>query len=158
MRLLVLALAAPLALIGAAYPDKADLPPAAPTADNPISGPVTYRPCRPGRGDDRCIQLYERGVRDSLASWNSSSGAATSETATGGPFQAADQNSAGKPAAATSSTTTTQTGTTGTSTATETGGTSGTSHAGHDMSGSAETKPPADPTGTTQDDTTKPDM
>lgn len=22
-----------------------------------------YPPCRPGRGDDRCIQLYERGVR-----------------------------------------------------------------------------------------------
>lgn len=21
-----------------------------------------YPPCRPGRGDDRCIQLYERGV------------------------------------------------------------------------------------------------
>jgi hypothetical protein len=26
-----------------------------------------YRPCRPGPGDDRCIQLYERGVREALA-------------------------------------------------------------------------------------------
>ncbi|HEX8525690.1 hypothetical protein [Allosphingosinicella sp.] len=25
-----------------------------------------YRPCRPGPGDDRCIQLYERGVRTAI--------------------------------------------------------------------------------------------
>jgi hypothetical protein len=24
---------------------------------------TTYPPCRPGRGDDRCIQMYERAVR-----------------------------------------------------------------------------------------------
>ena len=28
--------------------------------------PRTYRPCRPGRGDDNCIQLYERRVRAAL--------------------------------------------------------------------------------------------
>jgi hypothetical protein len=29
----------------------------------------TYPPCRPGPGDDHCIQLYEPGVRAALASW-----------------------------------------------------------------------------------------
>jgi hypothetical protein len=29
-----------------------------------------YPPCRPGPGDDHCIQLYEPGVRAALASWN----------------------------------------------------------------------------------------
>jgi hypothetical protein len=28
----------------------------------PIEPVTAYPPCRPGRGDDRCIQLYERGV------------------------------------------------------------------------------------------------
>lgn len=28
---------------------------------------ASYRPCRPGPGDDRCIQLYERRVRAALA-------------------------------------------------------------------------------------------
>ena len=36
------------------------------TAPGAIGGPVEqrtgYPPCRPGEGDDRCIQLYERGV------------------------------------------------------------------------------------------------
>jgi predicted Zn-dependent peptidase len=38
---------------------------AAPAAGSPAmqSAPSTYPPCRRGRGDDRCIQLYERGVR-----------------------------------------------------------------------------------------------
>ena len=39
---------------------------AATPAPGAIGGPVDartgYPPCRPGRGDDRCIQLYERGV------------------------------------------------------------------------------------------------
>jgi len=30
---------------------------------------ATYRPCQPGPGDDRCIQLYERGVRSAYAGW-----------------------------------------------------------------------------------------
>jgi hypothetical protein len=33
-----------------------------------------YPACRPGRGDDRCIQLYERGVRERLARWNQPTG------------------------------------------------------------------------------------
>ena len=68
-RLLVLAASAPLLLIGAAYSgDK----PGAVYEDEPGAVeevPVTYRPCRPGPGDDRCIQLYERGVRAAYARW-----------------------------------------------------------------------------------------
>jgi hypothetical protein len=41
-------------------------PAATPAAPGAIGGPIEsqrgYPPCRPGRGDDRCIQLYERGV------------------------------------------------------------------------------------------------
>jgi hypothetical protein len=61
-RFLVLAASAPLLLIGAAYPG--DKPGAMPADDRDYveEAPVTYRPCRPGAGDDRCIQLYERGV------------------------------------------------------------------------------------------------
>ena len=33
-----------------------------------------YPACRPGRGDDRCIQLYERGVRERLARWDRPTG------------------------------------------------------------------------------------
>ena len=33
-----------------------------------------YPACRPGRGDDRCIQLYERGVRAALAEWDEPTG------------------------------------------------------------------------------------
>jgi hypothetical protein len=37
--------------------------------------------CRPGPGDDRCIQLYERGVRTAFAQWS----AGGSENGMGGP-------------------------------------------------------------------------
>jgi len=37
--------------------------------------------CRPGRGDDRCIQLYERGVRAAFAQWS----AGRSQVGMGGP-------------------------------------------------------------------------
>lgn len=50
-----------------------------------------YPACEPGRGDDRCIQLYERGVRQSLAQWK-----ASEDVAMGGPFEPAPD---GKPAA-----------------------------------------------------------
>ena len=33
-----------------------------------------YPACRPGPGDDRCIQLYEPGVQAELASWNQPTG------------------------------------------------------------------------------------
>lgn len=41
-------------------------------ADDAAATPTTagYPPCRPGPGDDNCIQLYEPGVRAALASWN----------------------------------------------------------------------------------------
>lgn len=33
---------------------------------------ASYRACAPGPGDDNCIQLYEPGVREALASWDAS--------------------------------------------------------------------------------------
>ena len=54
-----------------------------------------YPPCDPGPGDDNCIQLYEEGVRDQLASWNRPTGGlldAGATTAMGGPFEAADSS------------------------------------------------------------------
>ncbi|WP_431852394.1 hypothetical protein [Allosphingosinicella sp.] len=53
-----------------------------------------YPPCRPGAGDDRCIQLYEPGVREEVAQWKSGA-----EAAMGGPYQPADAAPTGKPAA-----------------------------------------------------------
>jgi hypothetical protein len=87
MNRVVLAVAAPLLLIGAAYPegDKPEIIP-----DEPLpamtEGPTTYRPCRPGPGDDRCIQLYERGVRAADARWLRARGdEPRTEVAMGGP-------------------------------------------------------------------------
>ncbi len=59
------------------------------TADDPsqwtgMGGPeepAVWPACRPGPGDDRCIQLYERGVREAYAQWTGSG----SETGMGGP-------------------------------------------------------------------------
>ena len=42
--------------------------------------------CSPGPGDDRCIQLYERGVRASYAAWTDRQ----SETGMGGPEEGDD--------------------------------------------------------------------
>ncbi len=73
---LVLVLAAPFALIGAAAPS-ADQP-RGETAVRTSAAPApaaTYPSCRPGPGDDRCIQLYERGVRNSYARWQDRRGA-----------------------------------------------------------------------------------
>ena len=93
-----------------------------------------YPPCSPGPGDDNCIQLYERGVREQLASWNRPTGGlidGASTTAMGGPYEPADQSDAGRTA--------TQTGTTGSTDL---------DHSDHMEN---------DPMGTTQDDTTEPD-
>ncbi len=70
-KVLVLALSAPLLLIGAAYPPDKPGGHAVGYDDREemAEAPVTYRPCRPGPGDDRCIQLYERGVRTAYARW-----------------------------------------------------------------------------------------
>jgi hypothetical protein len=49
-----------------------------------------YPACSPGPGDDRCIQLYEVGVRDQLASWNRPTGGLLDDqagTAMGGPYE-----------------------------------------------------------------------
>ena len=52
-----------------------------------------YPPCRPGPGDDNCIQLYEPGVRTSLAAWNQPTGGlgdGQTATAMGGPYEPVD--------------------------------------------------------------------
>jgi len=51
---------------------------------------TNYPPCAPGPGDDRCIQLYEPGVRMALASWNQPTGGladGSATTAMGGPYE-----------------------------------------------------------------------
>ncbi len=109
-----------------------------------------YPPCDPGPGDDNCIQLYEPGVRDQLASWNRPTGGladGSATTAMGGPYEAAEPAPAAKPAEQPSTGSTTSTG----AGATDTSAT----HSGHDMSAD---KPPADPAGTTEDDTTEPNQ
>jgi len=47
-----------------------------------------YPACRPGPGDDNCIQLYEPGVRAALTRWTGPTGEAA--TATGGPYEPVD--------------------------------------------------------------------
>lgn len=51
-----------------------------------------YPACRPGPGDDSCIQLYEPGVRVALASWTQPTGglADGTQTAMGGPYEPVD--------------------------------------------------------------------
>ena len=69
MKVLATALLAPLLLIGAAYPETTNGDAGLRPAQATTAGSVNYRPCRPGPGDDSCIQLYERGVRLSYAQW-----------------------------------------------------------------------------------------
>ena len=65
---------------------------AADLAPRPAAG--NYPACRPGPGDDHCIQLYERGVQERLASWSQPTGgfagASDSQVAMGGPYEPAD--------------------------------------------------------------------
>jgi hypothetical protein len=63
-------------------------------ATSSIPAAAAYPPCRPGAGDDNCIQLYEPGVRAQLANWNQS--ASGSETAMGGPYEPVDTTLAGE--------------------------------------------------------------
>ena len=108
-----------------------------------------YPPCDPGPGDDNCIQLYEEGVRDQLAAWNRPTGGladGSATTAMGGPFEAADQAPASKPAAQPDATGTTSPATGSTDASPD--------HGGHDMSAD---KPAAEPTGTTDEVTPTPD-
>lgn len=55
---------------------------------------AAYPACRPGAGDDHCIQLYEPGVRAQLAGWNRS--ASGSDSAMGGPYEPVDTTLAGE--------------------------------------------------------------
>ena len=62
-------------------------------ATTPQPAAADYPPCSPGPGDDHCIQLYERGVRAQLASWNRPTGGLADGSATdamGGPYEPAD--------------------------------------------------------------------
>jgi hypothetical protein len=66
-----------------------------------------FPPCRPGPGDDNCIQLYEPGVREYLASWDRPTGGLQgSETAMGGPYEPVDQSSQATTSTSTTGTTT----------------------------------------------------
>ena len=87
--LLPIAIAAPMLLIGAAYPKDKDEGYAPVGAIAPAPEAATFRPCRPGPGDDRCIQLYERGVRASYARWLRDRGIerAPTQVAMGGPIE-----------------------------------------------------------------------
>lgn len=86
---LPIAIAAPMLLIGAAYPKDKDEGYAPVVALAPAPDAATYRPCRAGPGDDRCIQLYERGVRASYARWLRDRGLerAPTRVAMGGPIE-----------------------------------------------------------------------
>ena len=63
------------------------------TSDKPVvdaqGGPyepvasTSWPACDPGPGDDRCIQLYERGVRGAYAQWS----AGRQNVAMGGPYE-----------------------------------------------------------------------
>lgn len=70
-------------------------PAAADLSPRPAAG--NYPACRPGPGDDHCIQLYEPGVRARLASWSQPTGgfagSSDSQVAMGGPYEPADSAS-----------------------------------------------------------------
>jgi hypothetical protein len=80
-------------LIGAAYPDMPQHSYAgdAVVAQDHAVAPVRYRPCR-GRNDDRCIQLYERGVRAAYAAWLREREPARVRMASGGPHEPANRH------------------------------------------------------------------
>lgn len=88
-KVLALAFTAPLLLIGAALPEAATELAAVSAPAQAAAGPTRYQPCRPGPGDDRCIQLYERGVRASYARWLRNQGPTERATrvAMGGPVE-----------------------------------------------------------------------
>ena len=112
------------------------------TGETIDAGSQDYPPCT-ATVTDNCIQLYERGVR--------------AQTGVGGPFQPVagetGSSATSKPAAPS---------TTGTSTTTipnssdMTAKPAGTEDHGNHPAGSTTTEP--DPTGTTKDDTTQPDL
>jgi len=73
---------------GVGGPDESVQVASADLAPRPATG--NYPACRPGPGDDHCIQLYEPGVRQQLASWTQPTGGfagAETQTAMGGPYE-----------------------------------------------------------------------
>ncbi len=62
----------------------------------PRAAAQNYPACRPGRGDDHCIQLYEPGVRAELASWTQPTGgfagSGDMQVAMGGPYEPAEDS------------------------------------------------------------------
>jgi hypothetical protein len=80
---------------GVGGPDEAVQVASAELAPRPAAG--NYPPCRPGPGDDNCIQLYEPGVREQLASWNQPTGGLAgveTQTAMGGPYEPVETGAA----------------------------------------------------------------
>jgi len=61
---------------------------------NATPAAAAYPACRPGAGDDHCIQLYEPGVRAQLAGWNRA--ASGTDSAMGGPYEPVDTTLAGE--------------------------------------------------------------
>jgi hypothetical protein len=55
----------------------------------PRPATANYPPCTPGPGDDRCIQLYEPGVRTQLSQWNQPTGglSGSAQVGMGGPYE-----------------------------------------------------------------------
>ncbi len=78
---------------GMGGPDEVDATTTASLTPRPAD--QNYPPCDPGPGDDRCIQLYEPGVRAQLASWNRPTGGladGSATTAMGGPYEPVDDD------------------------------------------------------------------
>jgi hypothetical protein len=70
--------------------DLAPAPEALAAADiAPRPAAQNYPACRPGPGDDNCIQLYEPGVQVALAGWTQPTGgfADSEASAIGGPYE-----------------------------------------------------------------------
>ena len=85
----------------------------------PVESAATYPPCDPGPGDDRCIQLYEPGVRTALAAWKD----ANSNVGMGGPLEPAPSGTKEQASAQQATT-----------------GGSASAHSGHDMSAGTHAK------------------
>jgi hypothetical protein len=57
---------------GVGGPDETEAMPSVDSTPRAAAG--NYPACHPGPGDDSCIQLYERGVRQQLSSWSQPTG------------------------------------------------------------------------------------
>jgi hypothetical protein len=68
----------------------------APAELTPRPAAQNYPACRPGPGDDNCIQLYEPGVEERLAAWQQPTGGfaggSDARVAMGGPYEPLDDS------------------------------------------------------------------